>query len=133
MLISCDVGFPADVEVTSSDRSPLSKPWLDSDMVSKCRLFGRSGCSECSECSDNTVRIWDVSQGVTLKELKGHTSFVNSVNFSPDGKTLASGSSDNTVRIWDVSQGVTLKELTGHTNSVRNVEFSSDGKTITSR
>ena len=30
-----------------------------------------------------------------------HSSFVNSVAFSPDGKTIVSGSMDNTIKIWD--------------------------------
>ncbi len=37
--------------------------------------------------------------------LTGHTDQVNSVAFSPDGKTLASGSGDDTIRLWDVATG----------------------------
>src|SRR5258706_14334875 len=48
----------------------------------------------------------------------GHTSFVQGVVISPDGKTLASGSSDNTVRLWDVVTGQERATLHGHTDSV---------------
>ena len=39
-------------------------------------------------------------------ELKGekqsaHSSYVFSVAFSPDGKTIVSGSSDKTIKVWD--------------------------------
>ena len=51
-----------------------------------------------------------------IHTLTGHTDFVRSVAFSPDGKTLASGSTDNTVRLWDVATGTELgAPLTGDT------------------
>ena len=41
---------------------------------------------------DNTVRLWDATTGSPLRTLTGHTSWVYSVSFSPDGNTLASAS-----------------------------------------
>ena len=39
--------------------------------------------------------------------LQGHTEYVRSVAFSPDGRQLATGSDDLTARVWDLSTGET--------------------------
>lgn len=62
----------------------------------------------------------------------GHSHYVNSVTFSPDGKTLASGSHDNTVKIWDVAEGTVLRTLQGHAGNITSVAFAPDGKTLAS-
>ena len=64
--------------------------------------------------------------------LQGHTDEVNSVSFSPDGDTVASGSDDETLRLWDASTGKLIRTLTGHTGWVRSVSFSPDGRRIAS-
>ncbi|BCM88445.1 hypothetical protein IAD21_00276 [Abditibacteriota bacterium] len=62
----------------------------------------------------------------------GHSSMVETVAYSPDGRELASGSSDNTIKLWDVQTGLLLRTLTGHTGIINSVAFSSDGRKLAS-
>jgi parallel beta-helix repeat protein len=67
-----------------------------------------------------------------IRTLSGHTSYVLSVAFSPDGKVLASGCYDNTIKLWDVATGTLLRTLAGHISWVLSVAFSPDGKILAS-
>ena len=62
--------------------------------------------------------------------LEGHTGDVNSVSFSPDGHTLASGSVDGGTVLWDVATQTKISSL--DTWGVKCVSFSPDGNTIVS-
>ncbi len=65
--------------------------------------------------------------------LFGRIGGMNSVAFSPDGKTLASGSDDQSIILWDVATHQRLgAPLIGHSNLVTSVAFSPDGKTLAS-
>ncbi len=66
----------------------------------------------------------------TIHGVGGHTSNVESVCFSPNGKLLATGSWDNTARLWDVATGRCVRVLEGHTGRVYSVRFSPDGKLL---
>ncbi|MCJ1377358.1 hypothetical protein MMC17_000453 [Xylographa soralifera] len=73
---------------------------------------------------DNTARIWDCDTGTPLHTLKGHTSWVLVVSWSPDDSMIATGSMDNTVRLWDPQSGAALGQpLKGHTKWVRSLAW----------
>jgi WD40 repeat protein len=60
----------------------------------------------------------------------GHTGFVTSAVFSPDGKRVLTASWDHTAKLWDAGSGMLLKSLEGHTSSISAAVFSPDGKKI---
>jgi WD40 repeat protein len=81
---------------------------------------------------DNKVRVWEAATGKLLHTLEGHTRYVQSVAYAPDGKLLASASSDKTVRVWDSGTGKLIRALEGHQAIVVSVAFSPDGKLLAS-
>jgi hypothetical protein len=49
------------------------------------------------------VRVWDVDGGKELGLFKGHDGRIETVSFSADGRSVASGSADTTVLLWEAA------------------------------
>ena len=61
------------------------------------------------------------------RTLKGHTGWVTTVAFSPDGQRLASGSWDRTLKFWRVTTGEQLGTVSGKMKELQSLAFSRDG------
>ena len=62
---------------------------------------------------DHTLRVHGLKSGRTLKEFRGHTSFVNFAMFTQDNHQIVSCSSDATVKIWNTKSGECLHTFQG--------------------
>ncbi|KAM3865180.1 WD40 repeat-containing protein SMU1-like [Diretmus argenteus] len=67
-----------------------------------CLSFSKDSSHILSASFDQTIRIHELRSGKTLKELSGHSSFVNDAFFNQGGNHIISASSDGTVKIWNV-------------------------------
>ncbi|MBQ2396304.1 MAG: WD40 repeat domain-containing protein, partial [Bacteroidales bacterium] len=78
------------------------------------------------------VKTFTTRTIVCLQTLTGHTHYVESASYSPDGTKIVSASGDNTIKIWDANTGSCLQTLTGHTSLVYSASYSPDGTKIVS-
>ena len=90
-----------------------------------------TGCDDRDDgglCTLQTARLWD-SGGNLLSLFGGHTDWIYSASFSPDGTRIVTASDDGTARLWD-GEGNFLTLLQAHTDGVRSASFSPDGMRI---
>lgn len=78
---------------------------------------------------ESGIRLWDLQNGQATGTLEGHTNFLMSLAFSPDGRILGSASIDHTVRLWDPTTRKLLRTLP-HQEQVFALAFSPDGRTL---
>ncbi len=85
---------------------------------------------------DGTIKLWLQNQGDNSKELisilSGHNSTITQIQYSPDGKLLASASADNTIKLWNAETGKLITTLSGHKAGVNSIVFSYDEKLLVS-
>jgi eukaryotic-like serine/threonine-protein kinase len=87
------------------------------------------------------LKVWDVGTRRLIRRLNGHRGYCVSLDFSRDGKLLASGSRDGTAIIWSTETWKATRTLanpdknslggqSGQPGMVEDVAFSPDSKTL---
>ncbi len=84
--------------------------------------------------NNGEILVWNVEGGSISSRLTGPVGTIKCMEFSPDGKTLATAGENLEIWLWDV-QPETLTEwarLKGHTDQVTALAFAADGTTLAS-
>jgi WD40 repeat protein len=74
--------------------------------------------------------VVDVGTGNKVFTLRGQEFGVNDVDWSPDGRWIATSAIDETVRIWDGGTGKPRYTLFGHAAAVTNADWSPDSSRL---
>ncbi|KAI0747708.1 WD40 repeat-like protein [Daedaleopsis nitida] len=73
---------------------------------------------------DNTIKIWDIEEGVVQSTLFGHIEGVWAV--ASDKLRLVSGSHDRTIKVWSREEGKCTATLVGHRGAVTCLALGED-------
>jgi WD40 repeat protein len=91
-------------------------------------------CRMATSSTDKTIRIWDLEDGVVLKEMQGHGTCVRALAVSRDGQLIASGDEDGKLVVWhgDVTGEYFTQINQAHFNWISSLDFSRDGAVLAS-
>lgn len=72
----------------------------------------------------NLISLNDESK----QQLKRHTGWVTALQFSPDGKFLATADRNGGLLIWEAGSGAFIQKLDGHPKSITSISWRSDSQ-----
>ena len=79
------------------------------------------------------IIIWNVADAKLMREfLDAHSDTVYGLEFSADGKFLASAAADKFVKVFNVVTGAFIRAFEGHTHHVMDVSWKGDGTALAS-
>ncbi len=97
------VGFIRDVEVSPDGETIAGTTW--------------------SAALGGTARIYDLATGAETLRLYAHRDVIPDIEYSPDGKQLATASNDASVKIWDLDKGVLVTSYVDFGGRVSDIDY----------
>jgi WD40 repeat protein len=78
------------------------------------------------------VKIYSVADGSLLHEIKKHTDWIYSLEFSPDGALLATADRGGGMFVWEAETAREYQNLKGHTAAITSLSWRVDGNLLAS-
>jgi WD40 repeat protein len=92
--------------------------------------FAPAGNILATGCFEGQLDLWSVPDGGILKSIRGYSSTIEDLAYSPDGNYLAAvyGVPDYLVQVWQIPEGRASFTLTG--GHFTRVAYAADGRTL---
>jgi WD40 repeat protein len=129
-IISCSSCNPVRVHDAATGALVLEYSGHPKDSSVVSCAFSPDGLSALSSGHDESIKLWSVPTGKTLRTFAGHTSVVQDAVFSPDGSRIASVSWDKSARLWETATGKELVKIDDFEEDLQGCGFFPDGKSI---
>ena len=92
------VGSQQKIRLLGSSKQPRLK---DAPRGAQSLAFAPDDTILLAGFRNGSIELFDMATGEKISTLNGHTAAVETLVFSPDGKTLASTGQDGTILVWD--------------------------------
>lgn len=103
--------------------SITEKKWIDSYLTAE---ISENGEFFAGGNQNNMINIFNIKNGKTHLIIKGHTSDVTSLTFSPDNNYMASAGKDRKIYIWDIKDGQLVKTIKGMGSRISCMDTNND-------
>ena len=79
---------------------------------------------------DHLVRVWSLADGRLVQKLNGHSDWVRTLDYAPDGRVLATAGNDRKIIFWDAATGTQLDTFAEHPAAIAAIRFSHNGQLL---
>lgn len=92
-----------------------------------CDFSPHASVLACATDEHFSIVVWDVASTRRMLQMEGHTARIQHVQYSPGGRTIASGSADHSVRVWNATSGAQLACMRWTPMPMDRVAFNDSG------
>jgi len=129
---------PYDYRAAVAGKKAFTTPFrelLGHTAAVRCVEFSSDGQRLISGGHDNSIRIWGLESGASLKTLRGHGKWIRSCAFSSDGLWAFSGGYDETAKLWNIEgyeeeRVMRGRVFDGHRDALLGASLSDDGRFV---
>ncbi|HXJ58990.1 MAG TPA: protein kinase [Verrucomicrobiae bacterium] len=115
-----------DLDVWDVARRERVFPTIEPGLITSDLQYSPDG-GRIAIASSAFARTVDARTGQPARQSMNHSSHVVQMEFSPDGRRLATASYDRSARVWDAASGRSAFPVLRHASPVHEARFSRDG------